>query len=659
MPSKILFLIKKKQKKENVELTEEGGERERKEVIVSDEEIYQKESLLSIAAKHDINISNFCNGRGKCGRCKVTVNLTEQGKLEINKDVLSKALKQEEILNGYILACSVFPKNNVEIEVSVPPESIESKYEVLSGKAVKIVDKEISGDAGVAVDIGATTVATYLVDLSTKNVVASEGSYNDQVRFGADIMTRMNYVIENKDGDAVLQNAIASTINIHLKRLSEKKKFQKISNIVVSGNTVMTYLFLKKNPLHIKDGRFDDPNFKKPYIVKGRDVNLKHNAEDADVYCVAGLGSYVGGDITSDIIISEIFKEDKICLVIDVGTNGEVALGNKEWLSVCATSAGPAFEGGEVKCGMMAMKGAIDRLKIINNGEDVIYRVIGNENKNSDIAPKGIAGSGLIILIAELMRNGLINADGKFNRKLNLKRLKKSKYYEEQGQEIYEYIVVYGRETESGEDITINEKDLENLKYTKAAIFAGIRTLLRSTSVKFDEIDKIFIAGGFGNFIDLESAILVGLFPDVEREKYKFIGNGSLDGAYKQLIDENARKTAESIVLNVTYVNLATDENFVDEYNAALSFPHSRTDLFPTYKNFEKRISGIETSQLKEETKETKVTAVVEEKEIEKEKTKEIVIDEDKERQKKILNESKMFRIKGFKIEGDGIEVEM
>ena len=385
---------------------------ETKEVVVSDEEISARESLLTIAAKNDIAVSNFCNGRGRCGRCKIIVDLKEQEKLEMNKEMMLKSLKQEQILNGYILACIAFPKDNTNIEVIVPPESIESKYEVLSGKVIKITDKEISGEVGVAVDIGTTTVATYLVDLSDNGVVASEGSYNGQVRFGADVMTRMNYIIENKNGETFLQDAIASTINIHIKNLSERKKFQKISKIVVSGNTVMTYLFLKKNPLEIRDGAYDNPNFKKTYIVKGSDVHLKYGAEDADVYCVPGLGNYVGGDITSDIIISEIFKAAQICLVIDVGTNGEVALGNKEWMAVCATSAGPAFEGGEVRCGMRAMKGAIDRLKIENHSKDVIYRVIENTH------PKGIGGSGGIILIAEQMRKGVIDTSGKVNKHL-------------------------------------------------------------------------------------------------------------------------------------------------------------------------------------------------------------------------------------------------
>jgi len=649
MSSKILFRIQKKDEKEIL-----------KEVVVTDEEISSNESILSIAAKHDIAISNFCNGRGKCGRCKIIVNLDEQEKLNINKDVLLKALKQELISKGYLLSCLVSVKNNVSVEVIVPSESIESKYEVLSGKAVKIVDKQISGDAGVAIDIGTTTIASYLVDLSDNSVVDSEGSYNGQVKFGADVMTRMNYVLENKDGAEALQNAVVSTINSHLKNFSERKKFKKISKIVVSGNTVMTYLFLKKDPSEIRDGRYDNPNFKKPYIVKGRDVHLSYGAEDADVYCVPGLGSYVGGDITSDIIISEIFKEEKICLLIDVGTNGEIVLGNKEWLATCATSAGPAFEGGEVKCGMRAMKGAIDRVKInflngnFTEGNDIIYRVIGQE------PPKGIAGSGLIILIAELMKNKIIDSYGKFNRKLmeKTKRLRKSKFYEEQGQDVYEYVVVWGDETETKEDITINEKDLQNLKYTKAAIFAGVRTLLRNTGVKIDEIDKIFIAGGFGNFLDLESAIPVGLFPDVEREKYKFIGNGSLDGAYKQLIDENARKTAEKIALNVTYIDLATDGNFVDEYNAALAFPHARTELFPTWLKFEK--GEIEKEKIEKEEKKEKEEAA-EKKEIAKTAIvkKETQLSKEVQKQKEILDKSKMYKIEGFKLEGDDLEIEI
>ncbi len=661
MPSKILFKIDGKEK---------GKEKEKeyilKEIYISDEEISAKESLLTLAAKNDITISNFCNGMGKCGRCKVIVDLKEQEKLDLNKEVLSKVLKQEQILKGYLLACLAFPKNNSNIEVIVPSESIESKYEVLSGKAVEIKRyKEISGDAGVVIDIGTTTVASYLVDLASKDVVDSEGSYNGQVRFGADVMTRMNYIFENNNGAQALQDTIVSTINTHLRKFSERKKFQKISKIVASGNTVMTYLFLKKNPLEIRDSACDNPNFKKPYIVKGRDVNLKYGAEDADVYCVAGLGSYVGGDITSDIIISKIFNEDKICLVIDVGTNGEIALGNKEWLAVCATSAGPAFEGGEVRCGMRAMNGAIDRIKINNNGGEVIYRVIGND------LPKGICGSGLIILIAELMRNKLIDTTGKFNHKLNSERIRKSKFYEEQGQEVYEYVVVSHLETESKEDITLNEKDLENLKYTKAAIFSGANTLLRNTGVKSDEISQIFIAGGFGNFLDLESAILVGLFPDVEREKYKFIGNGSLDGAYKQLIDDNAKKTAEGLALNVTYVDLSKDGNFVDEYSNALYFPHSRLDLFPTWKNFELGIEKTETEVKKEDKKEEKGLVKAEKKEEkaitkaeekpkqeELEKTETDIVGGDK-RQVEILKKSKMYRIDGFKIEADKLEVEM
>lgn len=638
MPSKILFKIEKKEK---------GKEKEyvTKEVIVSDEEISAKESLLSIAAKNDIAISNFCNGRGKCGRCKVIVDLKEQEKLNINKEVISKALKQEQISKGYILSCLAFPKNNTTIEVIVPSESIESKYEVLSGKAVEIKkSKEISGDAGVVIDIGTTTVASYLVDLASKDVVDSEGSYNGQVRFGADVMTRMNYVLENKNGAQALQDAVVSTINTHLKKFSERKKFKRISKVVISANTVMTYLFLKKDPLEIRDGAYDNPNFKKPYIVKGRDVNLKYGAEDAEVYCVAGLGSYVGGDITSDIIQSEIYNEDGICLLIDVGTNGEIALGNKDWLTVCATSAGPAFEGGEVKCGMRATTGAIDRIKISNNGDDVVYRVIGG------VPPKGICGSGMIILIAELMKNNLIDSTGKFNRKLNSKRIRKSKFYEEQGQDVYEYVFAFADETENKEDIAITEKDLENLKYTKGAIFSGANTLLRNTGVKLEEVSKIFIAGGFGNFLDLESAILIGLFPDVERKKYKFIGNGSLDGAYKQLIDENARKTAEKIALNVTYIDLSTDGNFVDEYSNALYFPHSKLDLFPTWKNFV--LGG------KKEEKE-KAIAKIEEKELKKpEETGTEIVGGD-ERQVGILKKSKMYRIKGFRIEVDELELEM
>ncbi|MDI6730106.1 MAG: ASKHA domain-containing protein [Candidatus Altarchaeum sp.] len=701
MSSKILFRIEGKDKEKEYLINE---------VVVSDKEISAKESLLTLATKNNIVISNFCNGMGNCGRCKVIVDLKEQEKLDLNNEVISKVLKQEQILKGYILACLAFPKNNSNIEVIVPSESIESKYEVLSGKAIEIKrSKEISGDAGVVIDIGTTTVASYLVDLASKDVVDSEGSYNGQVRFGADVMTRMNYIFENNNGAHALQDAIVSTINTHLRKFSERKKFQKISKIVASGNTVMTYLFLKKNPLEIRYGACDNPNFKKPYIVKGRDVNLKYSAEDADVYCVAGLGSYVGGDITSDIIVSKIFNEDKIGLVIDVGTNGEIALGNKEWLAVCATSAGPAFEGGEVRCGMRAMKGAIDRIKINNNGGEVIYRVIGND------IPKGICGSGLIILIAELMRNKLIDTTGKFNRKLNSKRIRKSKFYEEQGQEVYEYVVVYhladarrfsnkfenGNETESTEDITINEKDLENLKYTKAAIFSGVNTLLRNTGVKLDEISQIFIAGGFGNFLDLESAILVGLFPDVEREKYKFIGNGSLDGAYKQLIDGNAKKTAEDLALNVTYVDLSKDGNFVDEYSGALYFPHSRLDLFPTWKNFELGIEKTETKEEKNEKAENKEKVYVKEKkkpleeskketEVKKEDKKEenglvkaekkekaIAKAEEKPKQEElektektdiiggdkrhveILKKSKMYRIDGFKIEADELEVEM
>ena len=442
------------------------------------------------------------------------------------------------------------------------------------GAVLEVLDI-FQGDAtrtryGAAVDIGTTTVVVYLVDMANGNVIGSSSTYNSQVKCGDDVITRIVYATE-RNGLRELQELAVGNINTMLAELAEKNNVPPgmIDYIVVAGNTTMEHLFYGINPQFIRE---------EPYIpvatffplIRGKSVGFQIDPQ-AMVYSMPNVASYVGGDVTAGVLVSQIHKQDAVSLFIDIGTNGEIVLGNKDWLVTAACSAGPAFEGSGIKFGMRAMEGAIEEVEIDPKTYDVNYRVIG------DVKPIGICGSGMIDALAEMYLNGVIDQKGKIREEIGSKRIRKS----ESG---LEYVLAWRVESAINKEIVITEVDLDNLIRAKAAIYAGFATLLAHMGIKFTDIEKLYIAGGFGRYIDVERAITIGMLPDLPVDKFQFLGNTSIMGAYFALLCDRLRHEAEEIAHRMTYVELSVSRNFMDEYLSALFLPHTDLNAFPTVK---------------------------------------------------------------------------
>ena len=431
---------------------------------------------------------------------------------------------------------------------------------------------------GLALDIGTTTVVIYLVDLNSGSVLSAKATYNKQISFGDDIISRIIYAEEK--GLKKLNQAICDTINFLIDSIVNENKISndKILAIQAAGNTTMIHLFLGIPPEFIrKEPYVPVTNF--PQTVKASELGININPRGI-VSCIPGVASYIGGDITAGVLASGIDNSKDVSLLVDLGTNGEIVLGNREWLVSASCSAGPAFEGVGIKCGIRATDGAIQRIKI--EDEKIEYSTI------SDKKPKGICGSGLIDIPAELLKKGIIDRAGKFilnkkNSELYGKRLRKNTDNE------YEFVIVKKEETDTGKDIVLTEPDISNIIRSKGAVFLGIHVLLQEMGLKFEDVKKIYISGGLGTYLDIEKAIFIGLLPDLPRERFNFIGNSSITGAKMCLLSKPARIKANEIAKKMTYIELSTNSKFMNEYTSVLFLPHTDIELFPSVKKeFEK-----------------------------------------------------------------------
>jgi uncharacterized 2Fe-2S/4Fe-4S cluster protein (DUF4445 family) len=451
------------------------------------------------------------------------------------------------------------------------------------GEVLEVLDIH-PGDAtktryGAAVDIGTTTVVVYLVDMSDGRVLGTASTYNSQVKCGDDVITRIVYATE-RNGLRELQKLAVGNINTMLAELAEKNKVATgmIDYLVVAGNTTMMHLFYGIDPQYIRE---------EPYIpaatffplVRGKSVGLQVSPQ-AIIYSMPNVASYVGGDISSGVLVSQIHKKDAISLFIDIGTNGEIVLGNKEWLVTAACSAGPAFEGSGIKFGMRAMEGAIEEVEIDPGTYEVNYRVIG------DAKPIGICGSGMIDALAEMYLSGVIDQKGKIREEIGSKRVRR-------GESGLEYVLAWRVESAINKEIVLTEVDLDNLIRAKGAIYAGFATLLAQMGMGFGDLEKLYIAGGFGRYIDIKRAITIGMLPDLPVEKFQFLGNTSIMGAYYGLLCDRLRHEAEEIARKMTYIELSVSHRFMDEYMSALFLPHTNLNAFPTVKQeLEERRKG-------------------------------------------------------------------
>ncbi len=437
------------------------------------------------------------------------------------------------------------------------------------GGTLEVIQVEAGNHAGrnygVALDVGTSTVVIHLLDLTSSETIDAEACYNSQAPFGAEVTRRIIYA--EREGAKALRDAVVSDINNLISTLVSRNpvELNDVTTIFAAGNTTMLHFLLGLDPSGIRKTPYV-PTVLVPPPVRAAEVEIKINPRGL-LYAMPSIGSWVGGDITAGILATGLSQTDRLTMLIDVGTNGEIVLGNRDWMIACATSAGPAFEGSGVKCGMKASSGAIERVEISSEGQ-VTAQTIG------DTKAKGFCGSGLIDAIASLFQAGIIDRSG------NLLPERSSRVRKQDGQQ--EFVLVPEERAETGRDIVVTQPDIENVLRAKAAIYAGAKILLESTQYKFDDIDQLFIAGGFGNYLDRAKAISLGMIPDIPLERIRFVGNTSLIGAKMALLSTEAYERCFDIAKSATYYDLITYPNYYEEFMSAKFLPHTDLSLFPS-----------------------------------------------------------------------------
>ncbi len=421
---------------------------------------------------------------------------------------------------------------------------------------------------GTAIDIGTTTVTLWLVDMVNGQVKAQVAEYNGQIARGEDVISRIIYASKNGGGQDLRQrvlDSINSLLETACKRVNAKA--ENVVKATISGNSTMMHLLLGIPAENIRLSPFITA-VNHPPILTARDIGLNTNPE-ASVDCLPGVASYVGADITAGVLSSGVNVMDEVTLFLDVGTNGETVLGNRDWLVTCACSAGPAFEGAGVVNGMRATQGAIEEVWINSDTLEPTYRVIGGGK------PKGICGSGLIALLSEAFLTGILDKAGNVNLMAGSSRVR-------EGAHGGEYVVAWGAESESGEDIVLSRVDVDNLLRAKAAIYAGFTVLAETVGISLESVSKVLVGGSFGKYINVEKAVQIGLLPDMDWSRFEFLGNTSVKGAYYALLDWRKREQVTEIAKRMTYIELSADNSFYEAFTSALFLPHTDLSKFPS-----------------------------------------------------------------------------
>lgn len=583
------------------------------------------ESILELLQQKGIYIPASCGGKGSCGRCKIKI---------IEGQVHSKSffgLSKTEKNKGYVLACQSYPKEDILVEIperliTISERISQTKVEILekifkdnphllqplikkislslnpptiddsqadferitsaTGKSLSLSRKDAENLAdflrekewnvifaltdselisflepeekiyAIAIDIGTTTIAVALIDIEESRVVDIASSYNSQIVYGDDVITRIIYATENPKGLEILRKSIIDDINALINTLLIKYKDEKILYVAISGNTTMSHIFWGLNPKYIREEPYTPVlNHYPLWKASEGKLSLKDNVP---IYTVPSVAGYVGGDIVSGVLATGIYNNEEISLFIDIGTNGEVVIGNKDWLITASTSAGPCFEGSGISCGMRATEGAIEGFRFDKEKDSFEIKVIGN------VIPTGICGSGMIDIVSELFMAGIIDQKGKLikdaSRHINLVHGEPR------------FIIT--------ENCYITQADIDNIIRAKAAIYAGIFTLLQEVGISEKKISKVYIAGGFGEFLDIKKAIHIGMLPCLSYDKFTFLGNTSLTGAILCLLSKEFKEKAEEIADKMTYLDLSRSKIFMDEYISALFLPHTDRKRF-------------------------------------------------------------------------------
>ncbi len=436
-----------------------------------------------------------------------------------------------------------------------------------TGRVLQIEDGDtVNRNYGLAVDVGTTTVVVQLVDLRNGEVIGVEANHNLQAHYGEDVISRLVFAC-GRGTLASLHEAVVSNINTLIRALAKEKNIdiEDINCIVAAGNTTMSHFLLSLMPCSIRLEPYVPTATIYPQIL-AKEIGININPNGI-LEVIPSVASYVGGDIVAGVLACGLADRPEVKCLIDVGTNGEIAIGNNEWIVCCSASAGPAFEGGGSKWGMRATKGAIEKVEI-QDGQ-VTYETIG-KNK-----PRGICGSGLIDSIYELAKNKIIGQNGKFDISLKDNRI----IVKDDGPQ---YILAFSEETETGEALTITETDILNLIKSKGAVFAALKSLIDYVGLDFAQLDTLYLSGGFGSSVNVPKAIAIGLLPDMDQEKVQFIGNSSIMGARMALLSGPTFEKATSIAKTMTNIELSNYVPFMNEFIAALFLPHTDGSLFPS-----------------------------------------------------------------------------
>jgi len=590
--------------------------------------------LLHRLQEEGIHVEALCGGKGLCGKCRV---ILDKGKVEKRSLLPDKLLSHEELESSYYLACMVRliedceftiplesrvenPKILISSELDIPEikpavkkyllesRPAESSNLLLSYRRLKIKDysgapprvpenvydkiNELNDDTltitvsrtngfpevinveagdtlgesyGLAIDIGTTTIVVVLVDLNTGEILGKGSGMNKQITYGEDLVTR-TAIARDEKGLKKLQKVVVDSINEVVSKIYEKTGITplQVSETSVGANTVMNHLFagLESGYLEIANVEVS----RDPIIKKAGKLGLNVNPEGY-VYCVPNVSRFLGGDAIGDVIASEMHKAENMSLMVDLGTNGEIVFGNNKWLFSCSCASGPAFEGEGVRHGMRAAIGGIDHVEIDDKTKKAKITTIG------DAPAKGICGSGLIDLVAEVFRVGVIDFSGKFVPGMP---------YVRDGKWGLEYLVVPAEETEIGKDIVLTQADLDYVIDSKAAACGAVTVLMKKLKIDIYDTKNIYLAGAFGTYTDMKNATLLGIFPEFPNGEYHPLGNGSLSGAFATLISVDKRREAVEVARNMVYIDLLVDLEFIDEYSKALYLPGEK-EYFPSY----------------------------------------------------------------------------
>lgn len=590
--------------------------------------------LLHKLQEEGIHIEALCGGKGICGKCKV---ILDKGSVEKRSKIPDKLLSNKELKEGYYLACMVKliedceftiplesrvenPKILISSELKIPEIKpavkkylLESKPEkssnlLLSYRRLKISDyngapprvpekiydkitgfneetatvtitrtnefPEVvnaeEGDTrskhyGLAIDIGTTTIVALITDLNTGEILGKNSGMNQQITYGEDLVTRVAIARTDK-GLKKLQDVVVNSINRIIDKIYKETGIQpqEISETSVGGNTVMNHLFAGLESGYLEIANVEVP--REPIIKRAAEIGLNVNP-DSYIYCLPNVSRFLGGDAIGDVIASEMHKSEDMSLVVDLGTNGELIFGNNKWLFSCSCASGPAFEGEGVRHGMRAAIGGIDHVRIDEETKKAKISTIG------DAPAKGICGSGLIDLVAEVFRVGVMDFSGKFVSGMP---------YVREGKWGLEYLVVPAEETSIGKDIVLTQADLDYVIDSKAAACGAVTVLMKKLKIDIWDTKHIYLAGAFGTYTDMKNAIRLGILPEFPNGEYHPLGNGSLSGAYATLISTEKREEATEVAKKMVYIDLLVDLEFIEEYSKALYIPGDK-DYFPSY----------------------------------------------------------------------------